>query len=78
MSKWYEVEVRTLIVYAIEVDDDKNELTAEEIAILSCDNYRGVTALALPIPPEHVATARKNADRVRCIDGWDGSESEGE
>lgn len=77
MSKWYEVEVQVLIVYAVEVNDSENEVHARDAAY---EDYKGagrVSTSAQPLPAQHIATIRKNADKVLPLDdgampdGWE-------
>jgi len=67
MSKWFEVELQTLTVYAVEVDDDQNELDA--IDRVSYDQrVRGKRSMtALPLPSAHLPTIRKNCDYLKPL-----------
>lgn len=76
MSKWYEVEVQTLVVYAVEVRDNQNEIDAIEVAANDCSRYGRRTFTAQPLPPEHQETFRKNANMVRTLDPHDDQDNE--
>jgi len=67
MTKWYEVEVQTLVVYAVEVEDYENEIQAEHLATMDAMEGK-VTATAVPVPKRYINMIKKHADRVRQID----------
>lgn len=68
MSKWFEVELQTLVVYAIEVKDDESEQAAIDVALTDWTLYGRTTATALPVPSTHLPMIRKNAHMVRTLD----------
>lgn len=75
MSKWYEVEVQVLIVCAVEVRDGASEVQAIEAAEYHAPRRGRVVCTAQPLPAEHLATIRKNADLVLPLGGVDYSQN---
>jgi len=78
MSKWYEVEVQTLVVYAVEVEDDENEGHAINEALDQAPLTGRSSGSTLPLPAAHLAMIRKNADVVLSLDGEWSTEDEDE
>jgi hypothetical protein len=80
MSKWFEVEVQTLVVYAIEVKDGQNETDAIDTVVWEMDREMAgrSTYTAQPLPAEHAETFKKNAHRVRALDPESNSEDDDE
>lgn len=68
MSRWFEVEVQTLVIYAVEVKDSENEKRAIEIALNDWTLQGRTSATALPVPISHLQMIRKNAHMVRTLD----------
>jgi hypothetical protein len=67
MSKWFEVEVQTLTVYAVEVEDGQNERDAID-RVHYAYNARGKTSMtALPLPAAHLPTIKKNCDYLKPL-----------
>lgn len=67
MSKWFEVEVQTLTVYAVEVRDGQNERDAID-RVHYAHNARGKTSMtALPLPVDHLPTIKKNCDYLKPL-----------
>lgn len=67
MSKWFEVEVQTLTVYAVEVPDGQNERDAID-RVHYAHNARGKTSMtALPLPAAHLPTIKKNCDYLKPL-----------
>jgi hypothetical protein len=77
MSKWFEVEVQTLTVYAVEVDDDQNELDAIDKVDYIHSGRGKSTMTALPLPSAHLPTIKKNCDYLKpLIEECDGDQGE--
>lgn len=69
MSKWYEVEVQSLVVYAVEVEDDENENHAINLALSFAPMKGTSSGSAEPLPHSHLDMIRKNADVVLSLEG---------
>ncbi|TCS35838.1 hypothetical protein EDC30_109137 [Paucimonas lemoignei] len=64
MSKWFEVKVTKVTVYAVEVEDDEDADKAQEYALNEADGFDEVEVSPEIVGAENIDRIRRHADET--------------
>lgn len=68
MSKWFEVKITKVTVYAVEVEDHEGEEQAQQYAIDEASGFDDVSVSPEIVGEENIDSIRRHADEILSVD----------